>query len=177
MESVVPWKMKVFSDNIPKQCDYLPSSGDPFRVICFKLFQKSSSLISNMGCIILTMVSNCIFFFSSNNNQFKIVICVLYIKVDWCLIFRRGSNASLTIDLNASPEMGRWDGTPPKERWLLYYRDILLDLLFLSTQHNSLWLTCLIATFNNISQETTGPNDFNFVEMMFCKSRLQKFII
>ena len=29
---------------------------------------------------------------------------------------RRGSNASLTLDLQASPEMGRWDGTPPKER-------------------------------------------------------------
>ncbi|CAG2198368.1 PTPRR [Mytilus edulis] len=31
------------------------------------------------------------------------------------LLERRGSNASLTIDLNASPESGRWDGTPPKE--------------------------------------------------------------
>lgn len=31
------------------------------------------------------------------------------------LLERRGSNASLTIDLNASPEMLRWDGTPPKE--------------------------------------------------------------
>ncbi|KAK3102508.1 hypothetical protein FSP39_011876 [Pinctada imbricata] len=31
------------------------------------------------------------------------------------LLERRGSSASLTLDLNASPEMGRWDGTPPKE--------------------------------------------------------------
>ncbi|KAK6190306.1 hypothetical protein SNE40_002207 [Patella caerulea] len=31
------------------------------------------------------------------------------------LLERRGSNASLTIDLNPSPELTRWDGTPPKE--------------------------------------------------------------
>ncbi|OWF52370.1 tyrosine-protein phosphatase non-receptor type 5-like [Mizuhopecten yessoensis] len=37
------------------------------------------------------------------------------------LLERRGSNASLTIDLNASPEMKRWDGTPPKESTGLEY--------------------------------------------------------
>ncbi|ESO86967.1 hypothetical protein LOTGIDRAFT_128103, partial [Lottia gigantea] len=31
------------------------------------------------------------------------------------IYFRRGSNASLTIDLNPSPEITRWEGTPPKE--------------------------------------------------------------
>ncbi|XP_025087160.1 receptor-type tyrosine-protein phosphatase R-like isoform X2 [Pomacea canaliculata] len=37
------------------------------------------------------------------------------------LLERRGSNASLTLDLNPSPEMGRWDGTPPKESTALEY--------------------------------------------------------
>ncbi|GAB1607980.1 receptortyrosineR-likeproteintype phosphatase non-receptor type 5-like [Argonauta hians] len=31
------------------------------------------------------------------------------------LLKRRGSSASLTLDLNPSPELPRWEGTPPKE--------------------------------------------------------------
>ncbi|XP_071099490.1 tyrosine-protein phosphatase non-receptor type 5-like [Haliotis cracherodii] len=37
------------------------------------------------------------------------------VKAKGLLESRRGSNASLTIDLNPSPELARWDGTPPKE--------------------------------------------------------------
>ncbi|KAK7481506.1 hypothetical protein BaRGS_00027268 [Batillaria attramentaria] len=37
------------------------------------------------------------------------------------LLERRGSNASLTLDLQPSPELGHWDGTPPKESSALEY--------------------------------------------------------
>ncbi|KAJ8298665.1 hypothetical protein KUTeg_022725, partial [Tegillarca granosa] len=44
------------------------------------------------------------------------------IKSKGLLESRRGSSASLTLDLNASPEMNRWDGgTPPKESSCLEY--------------------------------------------------------
>ena len=49
------------------------------------------------------------FLVNFTNSEF---VAVLYVSVT----SRRGSNASLTLDLQASPEMGRWDGTPPKER-------------------------------------------------------------
>lgn len=37
------------------------------------------------------------------------------------LLKRRGSSASLTLDLNPSPELPRWEGTPPKESSGLEY--------------------------------------------------------
>ncbi|KAL8565342.1 hypothetical protein ACOMHN_029037 [Nucella lapillus] len=43
------------------------------------------------------------------------------IKRKGLLESRRGSNASLTLDLQPSPEIGRWDGTPPKESTGLEY--------------------------------------------------------
>uniref|UniRef100_A0A2C9LCS8 protein-tyrosine-phosphatase n=1 Tax=Biomphalaria glabrata TaxID=6526 RepID=A0A2C9LCS8_BIOGL len=37
------------------------------------------------------------------------------------LLERRGSNASLTLDLNPTSDLGRWEGTPPKESTALEY--------------------------------------------------------
>ncbi|XP_059177382.1 receptor-type tyrosine-protein phosphatase R-like [Physella acuta] len=37
------------------------------------------------------------------------------------LLERRGSNASLTLDLNPASDLGRWEGTPPKESTALEY--------------------------------------------------------
>ncbi|XP_035825940.1 tyrosine-protein phosphatase non-receptor type 5 [Aplysia californica] len=37
------------------------------------------------------------------------------------LLERRGSNASLTLDLNPTSDLGRWEGTPPKESTALEF--------------------------------------------------------